>query len=55
MVVSILFTYTKPFTARKKAEVLLLCHPLKNVNGPNILNFQTKSITVVVGLLFSEL
>ena len=45
MVVSILFTHTKPFTADKKAEVLLLCHSLQHLNGPNTFTFPAKTKT----------
>ena len=37
IVVSTLFTYTKPFT-----EVLLLCHSFQNLSGPRTLKFPAK-------------
>ena len=53
MVVSILFTYTRPFTAEKRAEVLFLWHSLERLNGPTF-KFPAKPKTVFVRLVFCE-
>ena len=51
MVVSVLFTYTKPLTAAKRSEVLLLCHSLTILNWPNTVRFPPKTKTVFVGFV----
>ena len=55
MVVSILFTYTNPFTAEKSTELLLLCHSLQDLNGPNTLKFLATTKTVFVKVSSSKL
>ena len=55
MVVCILFTYTKPFTVEKKADVLLWCHSLQPLNRRKTLKFQANINSGFVGLLFLDL
>ena len=54
MVVSILLTYTKPFTVEQRTEVLLLCHCAQHLNGPNAFEFPAKTKAVCVGFVLSE-
>ena len=54
MVVSILFTYTKPFTVEKGARRSCCATPFQHLNEPNTLKFQATTTTVFVGFVVSE-